>query len=116
MMPILFALFLQWGDILKKIRSIIDIIISVTIAIGICILTVCACSQLMLVGKEAKSLKENAKWNIQVDTYSYYVQSYKEIDISEYGFDDTVIIFTDQNCINHAILKSENPEIISLKD
>ena len=116
MMPILFALFLQWGDILKKIRSIIDIIIAVTIAIGICILTVYACSQLMLVGKEAKSLKENAKWNIQVDTYSYYVQSYEEIDLHEHGIDDIVIIFTDQNCINHAILKSENPEIISLKD
>ena len=86
------------------------------IVIGICILTVCACSQLMSVCKETKSLKENAKWNIQVDTYSYYVQSYKEIDLHEYDFDDTVIVFTDQNCINHAILKSENPEIISLKD
>ena len=82
----------------------------------ICFLTVYACFQIRSVGKEAKSLKENAKWNIQVDTYSYYVQSYKEIDIHEYGFDDVVIVFTDQNCRNHAILKSENPEIISLKD
>ena len=110
------VLSLQWGDILEKIKSALDFIIFGMIVFGICLLTVCACSQLMSVCKEAKSLKENAKWNIQVDTYSYYVQSYKEIDISEYGFDDTVIIFTDQNCINHAILKSENPEIISLKD
>lgn len=101
---------------LKKIRSVVDFIIFGVILFGIGILTVCSCFQLAEVGKKAKSLKENAKWNIQVDTYSYYVQSYKEIDIHEYGFDDTVIVFTDQNCTNHAILKSENPKIISLKD
>ena len=101
---------------LKKIKSVLDFILFGVIIFGISILTVCSCFQLVEAGKKAKSLKENAKWNIQVDTYSYYVQSYKEIDIHGYGFDDTVIIFTDQNCTNHAILKSENPEIISLKD
>lgn len=101
---------------LKKIKSVLDFIIFGVILFGICFLTVCSCFQLVEAGKEARSQKEDAKWNIKFDTYSYYAQYYKEIDISEYGFDDTVIIFTDQNCINHAILKSENPEIISLKD
>lgn len=101
---------------LKKIKSALDFIIFGEILFGICLLTVCSCFQLVEAGKKARSQKEDAKWNIKFGTYSYYVQSYKEIDVSEYGFDDTVIIFTDQNCINHAILKSENPEIISLKD
>lgn len=110
------VLSLQWGDILEKIKSALDFIIFGMIVFGICFLIVYSCFQIRSVCKEAKSQKEDAKWNIQVDTYSYYAKSYKEIDIHEYGFDDTVIIFTDQNCINHAILKSENPEIISLKD
>lgn len=101
---------------LKKIKYVLDFIFFGVIIFGISILTVCSCFQLVEAGKKAKSLKENAKWNIQVDTYSYYVQSYTEIDLNEYGFDDTVIIFTDQNFINHAILKSENPKIISIQD
>ena len=63
-----------------------------------------------------KHIKEDAKWNIQVDNHSYYAKSYTEIDLNEYGFDDTVIIFTDHNCTNHSILKSENPKIISVSD
>ena len=110
------VLSLQWGDILKKIKSVLDFIIFGVILFGLCILIVYSFFQMRDIAKKAKSQKEDAKWNIQVDTYSYYAQSYKEIDISEYGFDDAVIIFTDQNCTNHAILKSENPKIISLKD
>lgn len=101
---------------LKKIKFVLDFIIFGVIIFGISILTVCSCFQLVEVGKKAKSLKENAKWNIQDDTYSYYVQSYKEIDVHEYGFDDTVIIFTDHNCTNRSILKSEIIEITSTQD
>ncbi len=95
------------------IVRILEIVIFCAIIFGIVLLTIVSVKYTI---KLNKYIKEDAKWNIKVANHSYYTEAYTEIDLNEYGFDDTVIIFTDHNCTNRSILKSENPEIISTQD
>lgn len=99
--------------ILDVIVRILEIVIFCAIIFGIVLLTVVSVKYTI---KLNKYIKEDAKWNIKVANHSYYTESYTEIDLSEYGFDDTVIIFTDHNCTDRGILKSEIIEIISIQD
>ncbi len=92
---------------------ILEIVIFCVTIFGIVLLTIVSAEHIIELNK---FVKEDAKWNIRTDSHSYYAKSYTEIDLSEYGFDDTVIIFTDYNCANHSILKSEIIEIISIQD